>query len=79
MKLMTKELETRFKEIGNQENAIDPIVVAKYFNPCGSQTWYATEYNSYDQTCFGYVTGMVENEWGRFSLKELEELKLSEF
>ena len=45
MKLMTKELEKRFKEVGSQENVKDPVIIAKYFNPAGAGTWYATEYN----------------------------------
>jgi hypothetical protein len=43
MKLMTKEIEALFKKIGRQEKVDDPIVVAKFFNPTGLGTWYATE------------------------------------
>ena len=32
MKLITKQLEKRFKELGNKECENNPIVVAKYFN-----------------------------------------------
>lgn len=45
MELMTKELEVRFNEIGSQQFTQAPIVIAKYFNPAGSGTWYATEYD----------------------------------
>lgn len=78
MKLMTKELEKRFAKIGNQENVKDPIVVAKYFNPCGSQTWYCTEYDPKCQVFFGYASlfGDYNDEWGYISLLELEELVL---
>lgn len=76
MKLMTKELEKEFKKIGSQENNPDPVVIAKYFNPCGSQTWYATEYFPESRTCFGYVTGMDCDEWGYFSLDEMESVKV---
>lgn len=40
-----KELEQRFAQVGSQEDAENPIVIARYFNPAGGQTWYATEYN----------------------------------
>jgi hypothetical protein len=75
MKLITKETENRFAQIGYQGNEIDPVVVAKFFNPCGSGTWYATEYNSDRKICFGYVTGLGFDEWGDFSIEEMESLK----
>jgi hypothetical protein len=43
MKLITKEVESLFKKIGRQEKVDDPIVIAKFFNPTGPGTWYATE------------------------------------
>jgi len=76
MKLITKTLEKRFEEIGNQANSKDPLVIAKFFNPCGNQTWYATEYDKETQICYGYVTGMDYDESGYFSIKELESLEL---
>ncbi|MDO8270045.1 MAG: DUF2958 domain-containing protein [Candidatus Levybacteria bacterium] len=39
MKLLTKELLARFAKIGRQEEIEDPLVVAKFFNPCGAGTW----------------------------------------
>ncbi|OFX27004.1 MAG: hypothetical protein A2033_16040 [Bacteroidetes bacterium GWA2_31_9] len=79
MKLITKELENTFKKTGRQENVPDPFVIAKFFNPCGSQTWYATEYDPESKTCFGYVTGMGYDEWGYFSIAELENIKVPPF
>ncbi len=106
MKLWTKEVAERFRKIGNQSNVGDPIVVAKFFNPCGSATWYAVgatyvlvkgaEYkevpaNEYDEKKFqaegwkvedvlfyGYCSlfGDHNDEWGDFSLNELQTLKL---
>lgn len=77
MKLLTKELEKRFKKIGSQEKEKDPIVVAKFFNPTGAGTWFATEYNATDKIFFGYVSifGDHNDEWGSFSLEELESFK----
>lgn len=76
MKLMTKELERRFEKIGNQSEIENPVVVAKYFNPVGSATWYATEYDPQTKICYGYVTGMYADEWGTFSLTEFELVQL---
>jgi len=74
MELMTKELEQRFAQVGSQENVKDPIIVAKFFNPTGAGTWYATEYNPQARIFFGYVSifGDYNDEWGSFSLDELE-------
>lgn len=74
MRLMTKELEKRFSKIGSQENVKDPVIVAKFFNPQGAGTWYATEYDPKDKMFFGYVSifGDWNDEWGYFSLAELE-------
>ena len=73
MKLMTKAIEKRFAKIGSQENEKDPIVVAKFFNPTGSGTWFATEYEPKTGMFFGYVSiyGDHNDEWGYFSLSEL--------
>ena len=74
MALLTKELERRFNEIGSQENSSDPMVIAKFFNPTGAGTWYATEYNPEEKNFFGYASifGDWNDEWGSFSLEELE-------
>jgi len=72
--LLTKELLKRFEEIGRQEDSKDPIVVAKFFNPAGAGTWYATEYDPGSKEFFGYVSifGDWNDEWGSFSLDELQ-------
>ena len=77
MKLLTKELEKRFAKIGKQEDIEDPIVVAKFFNPTGAGTWWATEYDPERKIFFGYVSifGDHNDEWGSFSLAELESVK----
>jgi hypothetical protein len=74
MKLMTKALQERFAQVGCQESVKDPIVIAKFFYPAGAGTWYATEYNPKSRLFFGYVSifGDWNDEWGYFSLNELE-------
>jgi len=74
MKLLTKEIEDKFKSTGSQENSDDPIILAKFFDPAGSWTWYATEYNPKDKIFYGLVHGW-EKEWGYFSLDELESVE----
>lgn len=76
MKLLTKELEKRFKEVGDQSNESNPIIIVKLFNPCGAGTWYLTEYDPETRIAFGYVTGLCEDEWGSISIEELENVNL---
>jgi hypothetical protein len=73
MKLITKTLEKRFARVGSQANVKDPLIIAKFFNPTGAGTWYATEYDPKTRTFFGYVSifGDWNDEWGYFSLDEL--------
>jgi len=75
MKLMTKKLEEYFKKTGSQEDVDDPLVIAKFFNPIGSGTWLATEYEPETRMFFGY-TNITTGEWGSFSLEELEGMKI---
>ena len=74
MRLMTKQLERRFAVVGDQSDLEDPVVIAKFFNPCGAGTWYATGYDPNAKVFFGYVSifGDWNDEWGYFSLEELE-------
>ncbi len=77
MKLLTKELLKRFAQVGSQENVKDPVIIAKFFNPGGAGTWYATEYEPKEQIFFGFVSifGDWNDEWGSFSLRELESFR----
>ncbi len=74
MRLMTKELEKRFSQIGSQKEVEDPVIVARFFTPFGSARWYATEYDSVNKMFFGFVSifGGWDDEWGYFSLTELQ-------
>jgi len=74
MKLLTDELINTFKKVGRQEEVKDPLVIAKFFNPAGAGTWYATEYDPETKEFFGFVSifGDWNDEWGSFALSELE-------
>lgn len=75
MELLTQEIRRKFKEIGSQEKKElgEQIVVVKFFDPTGSWTWYATEFDGKD-IFFGLVDGF-ELEWGTFSLSEMQSVK----
>jgi len=74
MELLTKENREAFKKIGSQDGkGAEAICVVKFFDPTGSWTWYATEFDGKD-TFFGLVDGF-ELEWGPFSLSEMQSVK----
>lgn len=76
MKLMTKAIEKAFAAQGRcDDRPADQVrVVAKFFAPTSSWTWYATEFDPKSRTFFGYVMGF-EGELGYFSLDELESVR----
>ena len=76
MKLLTEELRKKFPSLGSTDakKPEEIEIVTKFFNPTGSWTWYATEFDGKD-TFFGFVRGF-EDELGYFSLKELEGVKV---
>ena len=79
MQLLTKALEGRIPPLYATDGvAFDAkTIVAKFFDPCGSWTWYVAEGERQDDgsfLCFGLVHGH-EREWGYFSLAELEAVR----
>lgn len=81
-KMMTQEMKRNFKKTGSQEDVENPVVVAKFFNPYGRNTWFATEYDEETRTFFGYCVGPFDpdcDEWGYFSLDEIEAVMVPVF
>lgn len=76
MKLLTKELIRQFPKIGATAGLPmgERKIIAKFFHPLSSWTWYAFEYDGKDEF-FGLVDGH-EKELGSFSLAELGSVKL---
>jgi hypothetical protein len=76
MKLLTKEIIKKLPKLyANENKKLSEIkIVAKFFHPFSSWTWYATEFDGND-TFFGLVDGNC-TELGYFSLNDLESLKI---
>jgi len=78
MKLMTKEIEKKLPSLGTHDSAgaEDIPVVAKYFTPDSSWTWYVTEgeREGDDWRFFGWVEGDYP-EFGYFMLSDLESVR----
>jgi hypothetical protein len=84
MKLMTKEIEKKAQaQYALGSSLEDQMVVAKFFDPCGSWTWYLMNQDPEDPDyLWGIVKGFefeveVEVEIGSFSLSELQSVKNS--
>jgi len=77
MKIVTEEFVALFKDypLYSQEHELDPLVIAKLFDPCGSATWFLLEYDPVEKIAFGYVTGMTADELGYISLTEMESIE----
>lgn len=56
-----------YAQDGAGENA---TVYVKLFDPCGSATWFLTEWDG-EEGAFGFCTGLQFDEWGYISLREL--------
>lgn len=80
MKLITKALEKLFAKYptySQEGKMFDAVVIAKFFMPWSSFTWYVTEackLNNGDYEFFGYVDGL-EGEFGYFTLSQLQSLR----
>jgi hypothetical protein len=75
MELMTKEIEVKAQEQFSKGSDMSQMVVAKFFDPIGSWTWYLM---NQDPTEPDYLWGIVkgfEIEMGSFSLSELKSVK----
>lgn len=77
MELLTPELRAKLPKRYAQESSGDPTVHIKFFFPAGNWTWFVTEGDQEgdDFIFFGFVIGH-EEEWGYFSLSELESINL---
>ena len=73
MKLLNETQRSTIPPLRPNEHAKDPMIHAKFFDPCGSWTWYVVEFDGED-LFFGVVDGF-ERGWGYFSLAELESVR----
>lgn len=76
MKLLTKAIETKAKKQYSLGADSNQMIVAKFFNPIGSWSWYLMNIDPNDSDyAWGIVKGF-EVEEGSFSISELENIKL---
>jgi len=77
MKLMTKEIETMARKQYPKGNDLETQkVVAKFFDPTGSWTWYLMNQDPEDPDYLWGIVKGFEVEIGSFSLSELQTTKV---
>ena len=77
MQLLPKGIAATLPALyATEETRVDEkVLLVKFFDPYTQWTWFACEYDPKERLFFGYVVGQ-ENEWGEFSLDELESLMM---
>lgn len=74
MKLITDEIRAITPRIEETSSMSDPLLTAKFFDPCGSWTWYLMELDTDGNFAYGYIEGLF-NECGYFLISELESIQ----
>ena len=72
MELLTKVIKEEAEKQYSQAGDMDQKVVAKFFDPVGSWTWYLMNKDPESDYCWGIVDGNAV-EMGSFGLDELQE------
>jgi hypothetical protein len=73
MRLMTKEIEKKARaQYPKGANMAEQKIVAKFFDPCGSWTWYLMNQDPEDPDYLWGIVKGFEVESGSFSLSELQ-------
>ena len=76
MKLLTKEITEKAQKQYDKGSDLDgQDIVAKFFNPVGSWTWYLMNLDKDGDYAWGIVDGDAV-EMGSFSMKELQDIQL---
>ncbi len=81
MKLITKAIAkqlSKYPMYSQDSKGEDAIAVCKFFNPCGSQTWYILEAEQIgnDYRFFTLFESNYGREYGYVMLSELEAIRL---
>ncbi len=76
MKLMTKEIEKKAQAQFKLGADMSQMIVAKFFNPVGSWSWYVMNQDPNDPDYLWGIVKGFEVEMGSFSLSELQNTRL---
>ena len=75
MRLMTNKIMDGLPALYQTENTAtdEKVLLMRFYGLNTGWQWYLCEYSHEDNIAFGYVIGH-ENEWGYFSLEEMESI-----
>lgn len=75
MELLTQEITDKLQEQFSKGADFEQMVVAKFFDPCGSWSWYVMNQDPEDPDYLWGIVKGFEVEMGSFSLSELQTFK----
>ena len=78
MKLLTQKIKKQLPPLYATQDEKNPKIIAHFFSPMGKGDWYVIEGEEEDDGNYMFF-GLVDllcKEYGYFSLKELESIKL---
>jgi hypothetical protein len=75
MRLLNKEITEKLQEQFLKGSDFDQMVVAKFFDPSGSWSWFVMNQDPEDPDYLWGIVKGFEVEMGSFSLSELESVK----
>lgn len=73
-KLLTERFKSKAKYDFNHKVDKDEVFWAKLFDFAGTGTWYVSDYDPISKIGFGFVTGLAFDEWGSFSIDEMQSI-----
>lgn len=76
MRLITDEIMGGLPTLYQTEDTAtdEKVLLMRFYELNTRWQWYLCEYSDEDKVAFGYVMGH-ENEWGYFSLEEMEGIR----
>lgn len=76
MKLIDATLVELAKQYGNQDNARDPIVIARYMSTTSPAVWLVTDFDPETREATAFKSGMGKTEWDCFDLLDLARYRI---
>ena len=76
MKLIDDELGPARHEYGNQDNARDPVVIARYMSTTSPAVWLVTDFDAETGEAVAYKAGIGDDGWDLFNLVDLARMRI---
>jgi hypothetical protein len=76
MKLIDDTLVQLAKQFGNQDNARDPVVIARYMSTTSPAVWLVTDFDPETGEAVAYKAGIGDDGWDLFNLLDLARMRI---